>query len=163
MALEPVPAGQVPDGYGRVWFVATIAGTDGPTVAEINAGTSKELTYSLVADGWRHETTENVVTVDRYTLRDILENPGTIQDTLELQYASGTTADTNLVEGTTGFLVHRLGIANATAPAAAQKVDVIPIKCGVQRKVAPTRNTELAKVQKMFVTGPVRRDVAIVA
>lgn len=163
MALETVPAGKAADGFGRVWLVTAIAGANGPTVAEINAGTTKELTYSLSSDGYRHETTENAIPVSRYTLRDQLELPGTIQDQLELQYATGTTADTSLPSGTVGYIVQRLGVANETAAAAAQVVDVIPIRAGIQRKVAPTANTELMKVQKMFVTGPVRRDVAIVA
>lgn len=163
MALESVPAGQVADGRGLVLFVPTIANPAAPTVAELTAVTVKPLTYSLVPDGFRHETTENVISSGRYTLKQVLELPGTVTDTLEVQYVSGSPADTALVEGTTGFIVHRLSVPNETGPAAAQKVDVIPIRAGVQRKVAPTANTELAKVQKLFISGPVQRDVAIAA
>lgn len=163
MPLENVPAGQPSDGRGLVLFVPTIANPAAPTAAELTAGTVKPLTYSLVPDGFRHETTENVITSGRYTLKQILELPGTITDTLELQYVTGSPAETALTEGVNGYIVHRLGVPNETAPTAAQKVDVIPIRAGVQRKVAPTANTELQKVQKVFVTGPVQRDVAIAA
>ena len=163
MALESVPAGQVADGRGLVLFVPTIADPSAPTVVELTAVTVKPLTYSLVPDGFRHETTENTITSGRYTLKQVLELPGTVTDALEVQYVTGSPADTALAEGSDGFIVHRLGVPNETEPAAAQKVDVIPIRAGVQRKVAPTANTELQKVQKLFVTGPVRRDVAIAA
>jgi hypothetical protein len=160
MAEENVPAGQASDGRGLVAFVDTIADTLAPTAAVLNGG--DRLTYSLVPDGFRHETTENVIPDGRYTLKQLLELPGTISDTLELQYVAGTPAQTTLAEGTTGFIIHRLGVDNSVDFAAGQKVDIIPVRMGVQRKVAPTANTTLQRVQKAFVTGPVRRDVAVV-
>ncbi len=167
MPLEDVPAGQSTDGRGLVLFVTAIADVTAPTVTELTAGTVESLTYSLVPDGFRHETTENTITSGRYTLKQVLELPGTVTDTLEVQYVSNSTtptpAEAALPEGTTGFIVHRLGVPNETAPAASQKVDIIPVRAGVQRKVAPTANTDLQKVQKLFVTGPVQRDVAVVA
>jgi len=167
MALEEGSVWQAGDGRGLVLFVPTIADPSAPTAAELTAGTVKALTYSLVPDGFRHETTENTITTGRYTLKQVLELAGTVTDTLEVQYVSNSTtptpAETSLTEGATGFIVHRLGIPNETEPAASQKVDVIPIRAGVQRKVAPTANTELQKVQKLFVTGAVQRDVAIAA
>jgi hypothetical protein len=161
MALEAVPAGQASDGRGLVLFVPAIANTNAPTAAELNAGTVKQLTYSLVPDGFRHATTENVINDGRYTLKQVLELPGTVTDTLEVQYVADTPAQTALTEGVTGFIVHRLGVPNETAVAAGQKVDVIPIRAGVQRKVAPTANTLLQRMQKLFVTGVVQRDVAV--
>lgn len=167
MALESVPTGQAADGRGLVLFVPTIANPAAPTVAELTAGTVKSLTYSLVPDGFRHVTTENVITSGRYTLKQVLELAGTVTDTLEVQYVTNSTtptpAETSLTDGVTGYIVHRLGVPNETAPTAAQKIDVIPIRAGLQRRVAPTANTELQKVQKLFVTGTVQRDVAIAA
>lgn len=163
MALESVPAGQASDGRGLVLFVPAIANPSAPTVAELTAETVTPLTYSLVGDGFRHDTTENTITTSRYTLKQQLELAGTVVDTLEVQYVTGSPAETALTEGSTGFIVHRLGVPNETDPAATQVGDVIPIRAGVQRKVAPTANTELQKVQKLFITGPVQRDVAFVA
>lgn len=163
MPEEEVPVGQPSDGRGLVLFVQAIANPAAPTEAELTGPTVKKLTYSLVPDGFRHATTENVINGGRYTLKQLLELPGTIADTLEVQYVFGSPAETALTEGTSGFIVHRLGVPNETEPAAAQVVDVIPIRAGVQRKVAPTANTELQKVQKLFVTGSVQRDVAVAA
>lgn len=163
MALEDVPLGTAADGNGLVLFVSAIAAPGVPKVTELSAGTAKQLTYELVPDGFRHATTENVITTGRYTLKQILELPGTVTDTLEVQYVTGSDASTSLAEGTTGFIVHRLGVPNETAVAAGQTVDVIPVMCGIQRKVPPTANTELQRVQKLFITGPVQRDVAVVA
>lgn len=163
MSSNDVPAGNPADGRAAVLSVPVIAGDAGLTVAEATAGTSKDLTYSLVGDGFRHETTEDVIQSERYTLKQLLEEPGGVTDTLELQYVADSPAQTALPEGTTGFIVHRVGVAKETPFAAGQKVDVIPFKAGIQRKVPPTRNTHLQRVQKLFVTGPVRRDVAVVA
>lgn len=163
MALEAVPAGTPADGRGLVLFVPTIANPAAPTVAELSAGTVVPLTYSLVPDGFRHETTENTITSGRYTLKQVLDLPGTVTDSLEVQYVVNSPAEETLEEGVTGFIVHRLGVPNETEPAAAQKVDVLPVRAGVQRRVAPTANTELQKVQRLFITGTVQRDVAIAA
>ena len=161
MALETVAAGTPADGMGLVLWVPTIANPAAPTVAELSAGTVKQLTYELVPDGFRHNTTENVITSGRYMLKQVLESAGTVTDTLELQYVTGSDAMTALTDGAAGFIVHRLGVANETAVTAAQKVDVIPVKAGIQRKVPPTANTELQRVQKMYITGTVQRDVAV--
>ena len=158
MPLEDVPAGTAADGRGLVLFVPAIADPSAPTVAELTAETVVPLTYSLVPDGFRHATTENTISSGRYTLKQVLELPGTVTDTLEVQYVINSPAEETLEEGATGFIYHRLGVPNETAPEAAQKGDVLPIRAGVQRKVAPTANTELAKVQKLFITGAVHRD-----
>tara|TARA_R110002020_G_scaffold48774_4_gene139034 strand:+ start:658 stop:1149 length:492 start_codon:yes stop_codon:yes gene_type:complete len=163
MALEATPAGSASDGRGLVLWVPTIANPAAPTVAELTAGTVVPITYSLTPDGFAHDTTENTISDGRYTLKQVLELPGTVTDTLELTYVAGTPAQTALVEGTDGFIVHRIGVLNETAIAAAQKVDVIPVRAGIQRKVAPTANTLLSRMSKMFVTGTVRRDVAVAA
>lgn len=162
MAEEIVPPGQASDGRGLVLFVPAIANTLAPTVAELTATGVEKLTYSLVPDGFRHETTENTISTGRYTLKQVLETPGTITDTLEVQYVTGSPAQDALAEGATGYIVHRLGVLNEIEPAADQEVDIIPVRAGVQRKVAPTANTELQRVQKLFITGSVRRDVKVV-
>lgn len=163
MALESVASGTASDGMGLVLWVPTIAVPSAPVKAELTAGTVKQITYELVPDGFRHEITENVISTGRYTLKQVLEVAGTVTDTLELQYVTGSDAMTALTEGTSGFIVHRLGVSNETAVDTGQTVDVIPVKCGIQRKVAPTANTELQRVQKMYITGTVHRDVAVLA
>lgn len=159
MADEAVPAGQASDGNGLVVWVPTLADPEAPSTTELNAGT--KITYSLVGDGFRHTPTENRITVQRYTLKQQLSLPGTRTDELELQYVSGSPADTTLTPGTNGYLVQRLGVANGTAWANGQIVDVFPVTCGLQRKVAPAPDTELAKVQTMHIRAAVLDDVVV--
>lgn len=163
MAESVVHAGTPADGFGKVLWVPAIADPTAPKLTEISGGTVVDITYDLVGDGFRHEITENEITVNRYTLKQQLSLPGTRADSLELQYAVGTPAEESLTPGTSGFIVQRLGVANEAAFAVDQVVDVIPVTAGIQRKVAPTTNTELQKVQRFYVRGAVQDDVAVVA
>lgn len=167
MALESVPAGVVADGNGLVLFVTTIASTSAPTAAELTAGTVKKLTYSITGDGYKHDVTEAVVTVNRLTLAQVLQYAGTITDDLEITYVWGTASTGDIARlalpvGTTGYIVERWNVANGTAVAAGDKVNVIPITAGVQRINAPASNTENTMTQKLYVTGTVQRLVAVV-
>ena len=55
--------------------------------------------------------------------------------------ASGDTAWTTLVRGTTGYIVVRRYMDNATAYASAQPVNVYPIICGQRRELKPEANS----------------------
>jgi hypothetical protein len=166
MALETVPAGVVSDGNGLVLFVPTIADPTAPTTTELTAGTVKKLTYSITGDGYKHDITVNTVTINRLTLKQVLQYDGTVTDDLEITYVWGlpTTGDIArlaLPVGTTGYIVERWNVANGTAPAVGDIVDVIPIKAGLQRKNAPTANAENTITQKLNVTGTVNRFVVL--
>jgi hypothetical protein len=166
MPIEPVQPGVASDGNGLVVFVPTIAAPAAPAAADLNAGTAKALTYGLTTDGFRHDTTIATITSGRYTLAQVLEIDGQETDTLEVQYVYTNDDEedvvrTTLTPGVEGFIVHRLGYANDEPFEAGQKVDVIPVKASIQRRVAPTANTELTIVQKLNVTGRVQRFVEV--
>jgi len=167
MALEEVPSGQAADGYGLVLFVPAIADPAAPTVAELTDTGVVPLTYSIAGDGYARTTTINTVAANRLTLRQAIEVDGTITDTLEVTYVYTNTdedvARITLAEGTTGFIVERWAIANEVPVEAGQIVDVLPFRASVQRKNAPTTNSELTRTQKLNITGDVKRDVAVVA
>lgn len=167
MVLETVPAGVVSDGNGLVLFVPAIANPAAPTVAELTAVGVKKLTYSITGDGYTHGTTVNTVTSERLTLAQVLQYDGSVTDDLEIKYvytnSAGDVVRLALPQGQTGFIVERWAVANEVAIAAAQLVDVIPIKASLQRKDAPAKNAELTRTQKLNVTGPVQRDVAVAA
>lgn len=169
MALEAVPAGQVSDGFGLVLFVPTagIANPAAPTVAELTAGTVKSFTYSITHDGFKHTTTINKVKTNRLTLKQEIQYDGTEVDDLALTYAY-TNTNTDVIRvalpvNTTGWLVTRWGIDNATAIAAAQIIDVIPFKASLPLKDAPVKDSEITRTQVLNVTGKVWRDVLVVA
>ncbi len=164
MTLEDTPKSVPTDGNLRIAFVP--AGSNAKSVAILNGGTTKLITYSLTPAGFNRGVTEETVSDERLTLRQLLEAAGTIGETLEVQYVFGDAADVAapaLAEGVEGTIVARYAVPNATDFAVAQKVDLIPIRCGRQRKDAPTRNGVFTKTQKLFVVGVVENDVALVA
>lgn len=167
MALEDVTPGTPSDGNGLVLFVPTIANPAAPTVAELSAGTVVPLTYSITGDGYAHTVTINEVTANRLTLKQTLQYDGTEVDNLSITYVyTNTVSDTvrtALPQGTEGYIVERWAVPNENVIATADIVDVIPIKASVSVKNAPVQNQELTRTQRLNVTGPVQRDVAVVA
>jgi hypothetical protein len=167
MATEAVPAGTISDGNGLVLFVPAIADpyVNGPTVAELTAVGVKKLTYSIEAGGYTHTITVNKVKVNRLTLAQELQYDGVVTDDISLKYAYTNTASdvirVALPTGTTGFIVERWAVPNGQAIAAADIVDVIPIKASIPAKDAPAANTELTRTQVLNVTGPVSRDIPV--
>lgn len=167
MALETTPGSVATDGNLSLWFVPYVALANPASKAVLDAGTTKRITYSLTPDGFAHTVDEATVEDGRLTLRQQLQQAGVITDTLELSYVYGATDDVArvaLTEGTLGWIVARYAVDNAAAvTVTTQKVDILPIRCGVQRKSAPARNATFVIMQKQFITGTVLRDQAVVA
>lgn len=167
MSLEETPGSVGTDGNLALWFVPYGESTNPASKAVLDANTTKRITYSLTPDGFNHSTDEATIEDGRLTLKQQLQQAGTVTDNLELSYVYGAAddvADVVLTEGAKGWIVARYAVDNgAPVTAATDKVDIIPIRCGVQRKAAPARNAVFTKTQKQFVTGTVLRDVAVVA
>lgn len=165
MTLEAVPAGVTSDGNGLVLYVPAIADINNPTVAELTAGGVKHLTYSIEAGGFKHDVTVNQVKTNRLTLAQVLQSDGTVEDALSIQYAYTNTAGDvvrlALPTGATGFVVERWAVPNGQAIAAADIVNVIPIKASIPLPDAPVANQELTRTQALNVTGTVARDVPV--
>ena len=132
------------DGNTRVAWVPAIANKALPTTAELGAGL---LLQSLVtADGLMGlepetadvDTTSLASTFNTVTIgRDTFSGTG-----LRLKKQDGTdTAFNTLVRGATGYLVVRRDIAESTAWAAGQKVEVYPVICGQTKRLNPEANT----------------------
>lgn len=167
MAIEEVPTGTPSDGRGLVLFVPTIANPAAPTVAELSGGTVVKLTYSITGDGYARTTTINEVTANRLTLRQTLQYDGTEVDTLSITYVYTNTEDDvvriALPQGTSGYICERWAVLNEDPIAAGDIVDIIPVTASVSVKNAPVANQELTRTQRLNVTGPVQRDVVVVA
>lgn len=167
MATEAVPTGTISDGNGLVLFVPTIADINNPTVAELTATGVKKLTYSIDAGGYTHTITVNKVKVNRLTLKQELQYDGVVTDDLSIKYIYNNTVDDivrlALPTGQVGFIVERWAVPNGQDIAAADIVDIIPIKASIPAKDAPAANAELTRTQALNVTGIVARDVAVVA
>ena len=164
MALEPTPLSVASDGNLLVAFVPS--GSNPLSVAILAGGTTKAITYSLTPSGFNRATTQDTINDERLTLAQLLEQAGRIKESLEVEYVFGDAGDVAkvaLTEGVAGFIVARYAIPNATAWTIAQKVDVIPIRCGKQAKSAPTANGVFTIKQKLFVTGSVTTDGVLIA
>lgn len=165
----PAPTSVLADGNLKVTWVPAIADPGAPSAAVLNGASSIDLSSYLTADGFSPGGDEEAVTDDRLSSRQTFERPGRFSDTLELMYvyqAQGTPTDNKAFETlkhlTTGFVVTRWGKDFAGAYAAGDKVDVIPVQLGRQMKQPPEANSILKVSQGAFVTGTVRKDVAVV-
>jgi hypothetical protein len=161
MALDTVPASSQSDGRHKIAYVATLATN---SVVTIKAG--KALTYSFTPDGFNWSITQAEVTDSRYTLVQDLTRPGKKKETLEVKYvasADANGAQTVLVEGTTGKLVVRRGVDNATDWTVADKVDIITFVAGAQRPDAPVENGVDTISQTLFITDVTVRGATLVA
>lgn len=141
-----------------------VANPDAPTVAELNAATVKDVTYSLTADGWNTTRNQDTTTDDRLTLGDVLEQPGRKTNSLEIKYVFGAdddVADPLFVEGFEGVAYARYAVPYTQDIAADDEFEKWPFKAGVKRVDAPAANGKWTKTQKLFVTGPVGEAKAV--
>jgi hypothetical protein len=167
VSLEETPGSVATDGNLSLWFVPFGEAVNPASKATLEEAATKRITYSLTPDGFAHTIDEATVEDGRLTLRQALQQAGTVTDNLELSYVYGATDDVArvaLTEGAKGWIVVRYAVANeAPVTAGTDNVDILPIRCGVQRKSAPARNAVFTIMQKQFITGTVLRDQAVVA
>lgn len=164
MALEPVPTSSESDGRWRITY--TPSGANGLSVAILNGGTAKPLTYSFTPDGFNWTTTQATITDGRLTLQQDLSRPGKTTEALEVKYVDSTSTDSAavlLVAGTEGQLTVRRGIGNDVTHTAGQKADVITFIAGAQRPDAPTENGIDTISQTLYITAPTVRRAVLVA
>lgn len=163
------PAGVPADGNQAVWWVPTIADAEGPTVAELTAGSVIDASCYLTAEGWTPNTDEQTITDERLCSTATFEQPGRLQHTLEIAYVHNpdSPADNELYLAltrlTSGYFVARIGVPFDQAVAAGDIVDVYPAKMGYRRKQPGTANSMLTVAQKPFITGVVAQDSVVVA
>lgn len=134
----------VVDGFTRVAYVPTIANINSPTTTELNAGIL--LTSVLTPDGLAGFE-PSTADVDNSSLASTFDTKTIGRDSysgtkLTLKKQSGTdTAYATLTRGTSGYVVVRRYMDNATAWASAQAVEVYPVIFGQTRNLAPAANT----------------------
>lgn len=157
------------DGNLRVYFVAALADPENPTLTELEAGTSKDFSCYITGDGFQPTLEEQVTTDDRLCSRATFEQPGRWSKQLTVSYVYNLADPTNNVMYltlpylATGFLVPRWAVPYEQDWAAADIVDVAPIKAGKVMKNQPTANGMLTVTQKLFVTGEWIDDAVVAA
>lgn len=159
------------DGAVRIVWLPTLADPGNPTLAELNAATTVDLSCYLTPTGFASTTEEASIDDSRFCSRETFETPGRETNGLELTYVydpqnkvpAENKAYTTLKRNTRGFAVARWGVDFEKPWAADDVVDVYPTTSGAQRKQTPEANSTLKVAQKMFVRSTVRRDVKVKA
>lgn len=174
---EPLrPAATTTFGKENWIFVPTVADQAAPTATEVNAVSSLDITRILFASSGKPQQTTNRVTAER-RLGDtqVYEYLGTSTVTGgDMIYAFGAQGAAlsdgkklyeKIPEGTSGYLVERVGVARATAPAAGQFVNVYPVQFGPSfpARQGDGETAESAMTVSFAVTGPPSINVAIAA
>jgi len=162
--LDPIPSSFQSDGLWTITYVPT--GSNPLSAAILNGASAKDVTYNFTSDGFNYAVSQAEVPDARLTLTQSLTRPGKTSETLSVKYIDSTDAASLAVLFTpnlAGFLVIRRGIANGTAYAAAQIVDVLTFQLGVQAPDAPTENGIDTITQGVYLTSATQRKAVVVA
>lgn len=163
MALDPIPTSYQSDG---LWTITYVPAAANPLSAAIlNGGTAKDVTYGFTPDGFNYAVTQTEVVDKRLTLQQDLSAPGKTTETLSVKYvdtADATSPAVIFTEGLRGFLVIRRQVANGTAYAAAQIVDVLDVQFGKQTPDAPTENGIDTITQGTYFKSATQRKAVVV-
>ena len=164
MALETAPASQPSTGKWRITFVPT--GSNALSAAILVGATSYDLTYGFTPDGFNRVFNETAVEDPRLTMSQVLSQPGSYTEILEVKYVESVTAGSAsviLVDGLTGFLSIRRGVSAATVWTSAQKADVITFVAGKRRNDPPVANGLDTISQTLYLTAATQNQATIVS
>jgi hypothetical protein len=132
------------DGNTRVAYVPAVSNAASPTTTELNAGLQlQSLMTPDGLEGFEAQTSD----IDNSALNSTFDTVTIGRDKysntmLRLKKQSGTdTAFSTLTRGTTGYIVIRRDISEATAWTSGQAVEVYPIVCGQRRRLKPEANS----------------------
>jgi hypothetical protein len=121
------------DGNTRVAYVPTISSIAAPTTTELNAGILLQSVMSadgLVGFESATDKVDNTALNSKFGTT-VPGRPNFSDTRLRLKkQGAGDTTYTTLVYGTAGYIVIRRDIAETTAWASAQVIEVYPIICG---------------------------------
>jgi hypothetical protein len=170
-----IPAGVKAEGNLKVAYVPTIANLATPTIVEVTAAGSLDVSFFITGGNFK-PSGEQARGDDRrvgskQTFEALGREKSTIDDLIYIAdpQAAAAVAGNKAMElfqpGVGGYFVVRYGLDAETVDfVAAQKVDIWPIVFGVQNKSALAENDEFAKitiVQAVAVTGVVKKQVAL--
>lgn len=169
-----IPASVGAEGNVRVMFASALSSRTSPTIVQLNGATTVDISCHLMPD-WGGITGEQATGEDRrYCSRESFDRLGRVKRTIApmtytyLPQSSTATAGNEaylaLTTGNTGYLVIAYGINPAdTTLSAADKVESIPVECGVQNKNAAAADefAPLTITQTLGATGVVVAGVCV--
>lgn len=168
MVLENTPLSSQSDGRWRITNVPS--GSNAKSVAILNGGTAKAITYGLTSDGWDRQVTQATVEDKRLTLIQDLTRPGKVSETVNIKVVASDDADSadqvlkalSAAQSESQF-VQRQGVANSLTHATGQTADILTGVVGVRRPDAPVENGVDTAQYTLYLTKPTERDVTLVA
>lgn len=160
------PAGAKAYGRDKWVWVPTIADTAAPTVAELTGASTLDMSCYFYAETGRPSQTTNRVTrpkrvCDTVTFEQIGDTTyagGDALYALDPQAAPASDdkkAYETFPEGTTGYLVRRLGVDVDTDITAGDYVDIFPVEFGpaMPTTTGDAESAEVAAMQAFAITG----------
>jgi hypothetical protein len=160
------------DGNFTVWFVPTLANPAAPTVEELNAATTVNLSCYLTGSGFADSADQAAITDDRLCDTFVREQPGRVTPSLEVTFIDNTNSEFEedfnaavecLVPGSKYNLVTRRGKAFDAPAAATDRVNVREVIGGMHNEVAPEANSVARSVAKQFIQGYINRAQVVAA
>lgn len=165
------PDGIAAQGNGAVWLFPAVANLNAPKLSEVTAG----IVVSCAISGFSPSGEQSSNPDPRYCSTQQYESPGRNAVTIEpIEYVYDPQNPDDdemyayyaeLTEGRKMVLGNRLGLPFDQAAAVGQFLNLYTITCGAKNDVPIDPTSEGAKIkirQKLFVSGPSKRDVAIV-
>lgn len=158
------------DGMIRTVLVAALADPTAPTVAELTAGTTVDISCYLTPGGFAATTDQATIADERECSTEIFGQPGRKTRGLQVTGIDNTNSANDvafnalvdmMVEGVAIYAVRRRGIPFDTAFASGQLVDVWPFKPGVKQEVAAEANSVQRSLWACFMSAGVRTSVAV--
>lgn len=174
---DPIrPAATLTHGRENWIFVPTIADVTAPSVTEVTATSALDITRIAFASTGEPSQSTNRVTSERRLgdtvvferIGDTSYTGGDMLYQFAPQAADGSDGKKmweKIPEGTSGFLVRRMGVARATAPTAGQFVDVYPVEFGpsIPTKSGDGESSEAAASCAFAITDQPAFNVALAA
>ncbi|WP_144628943.1 phage tail tube protein [Arthrobacter woluwensis] len=160
------------DGNSLSLFVPTLADPTKPKLTELSAPSAIDLSCYLTGDGFVPSLDEQTIDDSRYCSTQDYEVPGRSKNGLTVKYIDNTNSPNaatmnkaveTLPKGTTGYWVTRSGKPYTAPLAVGDKVTVRPITAMTQNELPPEANSVFKIEQKLAITGPLQRKVAVVA
>jgi hypothetical protein len=138
-----------------------------PKLSDVDAPTTKDITYSLTTDGWNHGKTQDTNTDDRLTLREVLGSPGRVTHDVGVKYFYGLpetdVVDPMFVENTDLVIFARYAVPYEQESSTDDLWDIFQVKAGTKVRNPPTAGGKWTKSQQLFPRAKVLEDVKLAA
>jgi hypothetical protein len=141
------------DGNLKVSWVPSISSIHSPTTTELNAGTSLE-SY-ITPTGLKIAPTTAAVDTSSLASTFTTQAAGRRSFAIDIEFKRQTPTDVvyNLLPWrTAGYLVVRRTLANTTAYASGQGLEVYPVQTGERQEAVPAMNEVQKFTSQMFMT-----------